>query len=164
MGGTCTNYGCDAKILLDSPFELKGAMNRYKGIGLKQEPELDWKSLMQYKKKVIGALPDAMAGIFEKFDIDVIRGDAVFKDKNTVEVGGETYTAKKFVIGTGQNYMPLDIPGKEYMHDSRDFLSIDEITERLESLKIKKLIKRLLTKLSQVRLGQHQASACNSQA
>jgi glutathione reductase (NADPH) len=131
LGGTCTNYGCDAKILLDSPFELKGAMNRYKGIGLKQEPELDWKSLMQYKKKVIGALPDAMAGIFEKFDIDVIRGDAVFKDKNTVEVGGETYTAKKFVIGTGQNYMPLDIPGKEYMHDSREFLSIDEIPEHV---------------------------------
>ena len=28
LGGTCTNYGCDAKILLDSPIELKEALNR----------------------------------------------------------------------------------------------------------------------------------------
>ena len=30
LGGTCTNYGCDAKILLDSPFELKEALDRKK--------------------------------------------------------------------------------------------------------------------------------------
>ncbi len=49
LGGTCTNYGCNAKILLDSPFELKEALNRYEGIGLKQKPEIEWESLMPYK-------------------------------------------------------------------------------------------------------------------
>ena len=46
LGGTCTNYGCDAKILLDSPFELKEGLDRYQGIGLKQEAKLDWPALM----------------------------------------------------------------------------------------------------------------------
>jgi glutathione reductase (NADPH) len=131
LGGTCTNYGCDAKILLDSPIELQEALKRYEGIGLKEEPEIDWQSLMQYKKKLIGGLPDAMSGLFEKLGLEVIRGEAKFKDENTIDVGGETYQAKKFVIGTGQNYIPMDIPGKEYMHDSRDFLSLDKIPEHV---------------------------------
>ncbi|MDD7363400.1 MAG: NAD(P)/FAD-dependent oxidoreductase [Firmicutes bacterium] len=131
LGGTCTNYGCNAKILLDSPVELQEAMKRYEGIGLKEEPKIEWTSLMQYKKKLIGGMPDVMSGMFKQLGLEVIRGEATFKDENTIEVDGETYRAKKFVIGTGQNYIPLDIPGKEYMHDSRDFLSLDDIPEHV---------------------------------
>ena len=47
VGGTCTNYGCDAKILLDSPFELKEALDRYKGIGVTGDSQIDWTALMQ---------------------------------------------------------------------------------------------------------------------
>ena len=46
LGGTCTNYGCDAKILLDSPIELKEALDRYDGIGLLKEAEIDWSKLI----------------------------------------------------------------------------------------------------------------------
>ena len=28
-GGTCTNYGCDAKILLDGPFEYLDGLQNY---------------------------------------------------------------------------------------------------------------------------------------
>ena len=129
LGGTCTNYGCDAKILLDSPFELKEGLDRYKGIGLGQEAKLDWKSLMAYKKQVIGYMQPAMSGLFDRFGFDLIRGEAKFIDAHTIEVAGEKYSAKNFVIGTGQTYVPLDIPGKEYFHDSREFLSLDEIPD-----------------------------------
>ncbi len=134
LGGTCTNYGCDAKILLDSPFELKEALDRYEGIGLAQQASLDWKSLMQYKKSLIGGMPDAMSGLFANLGLEIIRGEAKFKDSTTLEVAGETYRAKKFVIGTGESYVPLDVPGKEYMHDSREFLSLDEIPEHVTFL------------------------------
>lgn len=131
VGGTCTNYGCDAKILLDSPFELKEALDRYQGIGVTGESKLDWKALMQYKKQYIGAMPAALEGLFEQFGFDLIRGSAEFVDKNTVKVGDESYSAKYFVIGTGQTYIPLDIPGKEYFHDSREFLDLDEIPDHV---------------------------------
>ncbi len=131
LGGTCTNYGCDAKILLDSPFELKEGLDRYKEIGVTGDSQIDWTALMQYKKQYIGAMPAALQGMFSQFGFDVIRGEAKFVDKNTVQVGEETYSAKHFVIGTGQTYVPLDIPGKEYFHDSRDFLDLDVIPDHV---------------------------------
>ena len=131
VGGTCTNYGCDAKILLDSPFELKEALGRYQGIGVSGDSHIDWTALMQYKKQYIGALPTALEGMFSQFGFDLIRGEAKFVDKNTISVGEETYGAEHFVIGTGQNYIPLDIPGKEYFHDSREFLDLDVIPEHV---------------------------------
>ncbi len=82
---------------------------------------------MAYKKQVIGMMPAALEGLFSQFGFDLIHGSAEFVDKNTVKVGDETYSAKHFVIGTGQTYIPLDIPGKEYFHDSREFLDLDEI-------------------------------------
>lgn len=131
VGGTCTNYGCDAKILLDSPFELKEALDRYKGIGVTGDSQIDWPELMQYKKQYIGAMPAALEGMFAQLGFDLIRGEAKFVDKNTVNVGDETYGAKHFVIGTGQTYIPLDIPGKEYFHDSREFLDLDVIPDHV---------------------------------
>ena len=131
LGGTCTNYGCDAKILLDSPFELKEALDRYKNMGLASPAELDWKSLMQYKKQVIAGMQPAMQGLFDRFGFDLIRGEASFVDEHTISVSGQEYKAKHFVIGTGQNYIPLNIPGKEYFHNSRDFLSLDEIPQHV---------------------------------
>ncbi len=131
VGGTCTNYGCDAKILLDSPFELKEALDRYQGIGVTGDSKLDWTALMQYKKQYIGSMPEALEGLFAQFGFDLIRGSAEFVDKNTVKVGDEQYMAKYFVIGTGQTYIPLDIPGKEYFHDSREFLDLDTIPEHV---------------------------------
>lgn len=127
VGGTCTNYGCDAKILLDTPIELKENLDRYKGIGLAQSAELDWEALMNYKKNVIGFMPNALEGLFKQFGFDLIKGSAKFVDSHTIEVEGEKYSADYFVIGTGQTYVPLDIEGKEYFKDSRDFLSLDKL-------------------------------------
>ena len=50
LGGTCTNYGCDAKILLDSPIELKEALERYRRIGLADAASIDWTTLMRRKR------------------------------------------------------------------------------------------------------------------
>lgn len=131
LGGTCTNYGCDAKILLDSPIELKENLDLYKNIGLAKEAEINWNQLMQYKKGLIGFLPNALDGMFNNFGFEVIRGSASFVDKNTIKVNDELYQADYFVIGTGQTYVPLDIKGKEYFKDSRDFLSLDNIPDHV---------------------------------
>lgn len=131
LGGTCTNYGCDAKILLDAPIELKEALDRYQNIGLSKQAELNWNALMQYKKGYIGSMPSALDGLFTQFGFDILRGSAKFVDAHTIDVDGTQYSADYFVIGTGQNYVPLDIPGKEYFKDSRDFLSLDNIPDHV---------------------------------
>lgn len=131
LGGTCTNYGCDAKILLDSPIELKEALDRYQNIGLAKKAEINWNQLMQYKKAVSASFPAALDGLFKQFGFDVIRGAGKFVDEHTIEVEGKQYSADYFVIGTGQNYVPLEIPGKEHFKNSRDFLSLDEIPDHV---------------------------------
>lgn len=131
LGGTCTNYGCDAKILLDSPIELKESLQRYTNIGLDSNIEINWNKLMNYKKSVIGLLPQGLNNLFNQLGFDVISGSAKFIDKNTIEVNKEKYHSKYFVIGTGQSYIPLDIPGKEFFFDSRHFLSLDNIPDHV---------------------------------
>lgn len=131
LGGTCTNYGCDAKILLDAPIELKEGLDRYQNIGLGKQAEIDWNALMKYKKGYIGSMPSALDGLFNQFGFDVLRGSAKFIDANTIDVDGKQYSASYFVIGTGQTYVPLDIPGKENFKDSRDFLSLDNLPDHV---------------------------------
>ena len=37
-GGTCTNYGCDAKILLDGPYEYLDGLQNYAGVCVSGTP------------------------------------------------------------------------------------------------------------------------------
>lgn len=130
-GGTCTNYGCDAKILLDAPFQLTEQLAAYKGIGVDETPPITWEHLMAYKHQVIDSLAPAMEGIFKQANVELLKGSGSIIDAHTVKVGEKTYTTETIVIGTGQRPAALPIPGKEFIHDSREFLSIETLPERM---------------------------------
>ena len=131
VGGTCTNYGCNAKILLDTPFNYIDGLKRYQGIGISQTPQVDWPSLMAYKKKVISPLNQMMEGMFNNMHMPVIHGNGKLVDAHTVDVDGKKVTAEYIVLGTGEHATKQDIPGKEYIHDSRDFLDLDHFPKRI---------------------------------
>lgn len=130
-GGTCTNYGCDAKALLDGPAELVSALDRYKDLGLSADVKMDWPKFMEYKHQVIDPLATVMTGMLTKAGFTIIKGSAEFVDANTVKVGDQTVTAENIVICAGQSDVKLDIPGKEYMHTSREILDIPELPEHI---------------------------------
>ncbi len=131
VGGTCTNYGCNAKILLDTPFNYIDGLKRYKGIGISETPEVDWPALMAYKKKVISPLNQIMEGMFNNMHMPVIHGSGKLVDAHTVDADGKKITAEYIVLGTGERAMKQDIPGNEYIHDSRDFLSLETFPKRI---------------------------------
>ena len=131
VAGTCTNYGCDAKILLDSPFEAIDDISRYEKIGANNIPDIDWKKLMKYKKGIIDKFPLGMSLMFKMSKIKLIKGHGELEDKNTIKIGNKTITSNYIVIGTGEHPNRLDIEGKEYLHDSREFLSLDEFPKRI---------------------------------
>ena len=65
--GTCTNYGCNAKIMLDGPFELTTAMENYLKVGVFDKvPEINWEKLMQYKIPFIDAYKAVAKPMMEK--------------------------------------------------------------------------------------------------
>ena len=129
-GGTCTNFGCDAKIVLDGPFEYREGLKRYGDLGI-PTPEIQWTPLMRYKKRIIGAFDPLLGQIFSGMGIDMIKGHGRLADAHTVEAEGRKYSAEYIVIGSGARNAKLNIPGKEYTHGSTDFLDLDEMPERI---------------------------------
>lgn len=131
VGGTCTNYGCDAKIVLDGPFEYLSGLSRYRGLCVDGEPQIDWSRLMAYKEQQIAPLSVGMEQGFTRAGFTFLKGETFIKDAHTVTVDGKDYTTEYIVVGTGQRDEAPNIPGREYLHTSREFLSIKEMPRRL---------------------------------
>ncbi|MFD1484460.1 dihydrolipoyl dehydrogenase family protein [Lacticaseibacillus baoqingensis] len=131
VGGTCTNYGCDAKIALDGAFQLVEQLDRFKGHGIDAVPVVNWADLMAYKHQVIDPLAPTMTKLFTQMKITMITGAATITSDHTVAVAGKTYTTDNIVIGTGQRPATLAIAGAEHIHDSREFLDLPDMPERL---------------------------------
>ena len=130
--GTCTNYGCNAKIMLDGPFELTTAMENYLKVGVFDKvPEINWEKLMQYKIPFIDAYKAVAKPMMEQSGCTCIQGHGCLKDAHTVVVDGKEYTAEYIILGPGQRDDKLDIPGKEYICGSRDMLSLEKMPQRI---------------------------------
>ena len=87
--GTCTNYGCNAKIMLDGPFELTTAMENYREIGVFDKvPEVNWEKLMQYKMPYFEAYKPMTKAMMEQSGCTCIHGFGTLKDAHTVVVDG----------------------------------------------------------------------------
>ena len=128
-GGTCANRGCNSKALLDAPYEIKALGDNFEGVGKSSDFKVDWSALMEYKQKRIGGMADFLDGKFKEYDLDVAHGKGVIVDEHRVQVNGKVYTTDKIVIATGLKPMVPDIVGKEYLHNSNDFLDICELPE-----------------------------------
>lgn len=130
-GGTCTNYGCDAKILLDGPFEFVEALSRYQDICVDNIGTIDWKKLMRYKKQHLDPFSKAVPAFLDQAGVTFIREKGTLMDAHTVQAGDQTLTAENIVLCVGQRNARLEIPGKEYLHGSREFLDIEGMPEHL---------------------------------
>lgn len=131
FGGVCTNRGCNAKITLDKPVELVRTIEQLQGRGFDSVPKINWPDLMAHKHEVIGKLAESNKQKLVDGGVQVIVGHATLLDAKTVKVGDINYHAQKIVLALGQHPHRLDIPGKEYLHDSTDFLSLPQMPKQL---------------------------------
>lgn len=131
IAGTCTNYGCNAKILLDRAADVLHQAAAYQGKGITGELKIDWSALMAYKQKTINPLHLLLEQQFKAAGIEIVNGTAEFVDQHTVTAAGKNISAQDIIIGTGQRPSILPIPGKELMHDSQDFLDLPELPKHL---------------------------------
>ena len=61
-------------------------------------------------------------------------GKGKIVDAHTIEVNNTTLQSDYIVIATGQHSHQLDIEGKEYTHDSREFLSMQSLPNSITLL------------------------------
>ena len=128
-GGACANRGCNSKALLDAPYEIKALADNFEGVGKSGDFDVNWSDLMKYKRKRIAGMSIFLDGKFDEYDLDVAHGKGIIVDEHTVQVGERQFTTDKIVICTGLKPVIPDIKGKEYLHDSTDYLDIEELPQ-----------------------------------
>ena len=133
VGGVCLNVGCiPTKALLHVANDIREAQHAKEyGIDF-GTPSIDLKAVEKWKDGVVKKMTGGVSMLFKGNKVDLINGEASFKDKNTITVGDKTYTANKFIVATGS--VPIEIPGFETDGDrivnSTGALLISEIPER----------------------------------
>lgn len=130
-GGTCPNRGCDPKKILVSAIEAKNKVSRLKGKAFTKEAEINWPDLMAFKESYISDTPQASKKSLKAAGAETIEGTAEFLDEETLLVNEEKYKAKHFVIATGAKASIIPIEGKEHFLISDDFLSLEEMPEKI---------------------------------
>ena len=121
LGGTCLNVGCiPSKALLHSSEKFEEAQSHLAEHGVKVgKVELDLKTLMARKDKVVDDLTKGIDFLFKKNKVTNITGAAKISKPGEVVVTAdgkdETYTTTNILIATGSEVAPL--PGVEIDED-----------------------------------------------
>ena len=138
LGGTCLNVGCiPSKALLHGSelFEEAhdGTLAKF---GVKTGPvELDLDVMQGEKVSAVKELTGGIEYLFKKNKVDWLKGYATFKDSHSVDVAGQTVTAKHIVIATGSSVTPL--PGVavdndgSIIVDSTGALALDRVPNHM---------------------------------
>ncbi len=138
LGGTCLNVGCiPSKALLNASalyHEAKDGTLAKHGIKF-SGVELDLPAMMADKAGAVKGLTQGIEFLFKKNKVTWLKGHATFTGAHTVEVAGQSVTAKNIVIATGSSVTPL--PGVEVDNaggvvvDSTGALALPKVPEHL---------------------------------
>ncbi|HTN14456.1 MAG TPA: dihydrolipoyl dehydrogenase [Sphingomonadaceae bacterium] len=138
LGGTCLNVGCiPSKALLHgSELFEEAAHGMLAKFGVKiDKVELDLATLLGEKDAAVKGLTGGIEYLFKKNKVDWLKGFASFKDAHTVEVAGQSVTAKNIVIATGSSVTPLpnvEVDNdKGVIVDSTGALALPKVPEHL---------------------------------
>ena len=130
-GGTCALRGCDPKKILIQAAEVVDWHQRMSSHGVIGSAEIDWPSLMRFKRSFTDPAPDRREKALRDAGVLTLHGTARFVGRDTLAIGDDQLRAKFFVIATGAQPAPLRIPGEEEIRTSTDFLELDELPRRI---------------------------------
>lgn len=140
IGGVCLNIGCiPTKAFIKSARVYQDILNSEDfGITLdKSSVKVDWKKVLKRKDIIVKKLTMGVNMLLKKNGVEIFNGEANIKDKNTVEVNGESLSTKNIIIATGASPVIPPIPGvKEgfeagYILTSKEALSLEELPKEL---------------------------------
>ena len=134
LGGTCTNVGCVPSKSYLRAADLINSNRQAVEYGLFADlSHPDYKAIVEHKNKIVSAMRSAGSKTLEKYDIEIIKEQAVFKDANTLQVGSENLTADNILVATGaKSFIPpiegvFDVP---YL-TSTSALSLEKLPESI---------------------------------
>ncbi|WP_440996032.1 glutathione-disulfide reductase [Arhodomonas sp. SL1] len=132
LGGTCVNVGCVPKKVMWNAAHTAGALEHAADYGFDVDVRgLDWATLVERREAYIRRLNGIYERNLDNADVTLLRGSARFVDAHAIEVGGERYSAERFVIAVGGAPTWPDIPGAELGIDSDGFFELTECPDEV---------------------------------
>lgn len=132
FGGTCSVRGCIPKKVLAGTAEIADINRRLGDIGIVTgQPQMSWRELITFKRTFTDQVPINTKKALNDAGIDVYAGSPKFVGNLTVEVNGETLSAKKIHIAVGAKPAKLPIEGAKFLITSDEFLEMYDLPKRL---------------------------------
>jgi dihydrolipoamide dehydrogenase len=140
LGGVCLNVGCiPSKAMITAAHFLHRVRHEAPTMGFEVSGSVktNMKKLKSWKQSVCDKMSGGVGQLLKGNQIEIIYGEAAFKDARTLSVTGKSGTsvvqAKNFVIATGSR--PIEIPGfavdEDKVLSSTGALDLEEVPPRL---------------------------------
>lgn len=130
LGGTCLNRGCIPTKA------LARCARAVIDIGHSGEFGIDvpaftpsFQRAIERKDSIVSSLRDGIPQLLA--GVDVIKGEATFKDTTTITVDDTEYTAPHIIVATGSSPASLPITGAEYAVSSDFILSMTSLPDSI---------------------------------
>lgn len=132
-GGTCPLRGCDPKEVLTDIAEVIDSNNRLigKGVGINTSLNIDWTSLIEFKKTFTEGYSSKTEKHLVERGIDTYHGRAHFENQNTIVVGDDKLKGEYIFLATGAKPRKLNIPGEEYITTSERLMETKKLPEKI---------------------------------
>ena len=134
LGGVCLNEGCiPTKTLLYSAKVYDYAKHASKYAVNVPEASFDLGKIVARKSKVVRKLVLGIKAKLTAHQVNIVTGEAVIVDKNTIQCGGETYECENLLLCTGSETFIPPIPAVENVDywTHRDALDNKEVPASL---------------------------------
>ncbi|MFH1824947.1 MAG: dihydrolipoyl dehydrogenase [Candidatus Firestonebacteria bacterium] len=138
IGGVCVNEGCIPTKTLVASAEFYNKLTKAKEFGIDvKEFKIDFPTVIQRKERIIRRLQLGINSLFKSYNIEIIKGEARFLNKNQLEVIGDLKNQKvefkHCIIATGSKSGTLpDIkPDGNIILSTSDMLSVEQIPASL---------------------------------
>ena len=112
LGGVCVNSGCiPVKAWLKAAEILRGIKSG-EDFGINAAiKKIDFDTIIENKNSCSEKIRLGMEGLLQNNGIEVIKGEASFKNPSEVSVDGRLYPSKNFIIASGAHTQPPAIKG-----------------------------------------------------
>lgn len=132
VGGTCVIRGCVPKKLLVFASHIKEDLEAAAGYGWTVgESQFSWETLIANKDAEIDRLNGLYINTLNNANVTILDGRAVVTGPNSVEVNGESITAKYILVVTGGWPSLPDVPGIEHAITSNEALHLPTLPEHV---------------------------------
>lgn len=132
FGGTCALRGCQPKKYLVANAEAVAGARHLKGKGIDGEVTTNWAALQDLKNEFLNGKPEAEEKEWLEKGVATFRSRAVLQGERKVTLtDGTELTAEVIVLATGSTSRRTDIPGKELIQTSDEFLELAELPKRV---------------------------------